>query len=107
MEQLAPLLPYVAILVIIWLLFLRPAQRRNRELRSMQQSLTVGDQILLTSGIFGIVDDLADDVVHLRVADDVVIKVARGAVGGVVDPERLHESQPDTEPEQPAGPEEN
>ena len=65
MKELVSLLPYVAILAIMWLLFLRPAQRRNRELRAMQRSLSVGEEILLTSGIFGTVAALEIGRAHV------------------------------------------
>lgn len=106
-KELVSLLPYVAILAIFWLLLIRPQQRRNRELRTMQQSLSVGDEILLTSGVFAVVREIADDHVRVEIADDVVIKVARGAVGAIVRPDSPHDTQPDTAPDSPVGPEEN
>ena len=99
MSQLEPLLPLVALLAVFWFLLIRPQQRRNRELRSMQQSLKVGDEVMLTSGVFCVVEDIEDDHVRVEIAPDVTIKVARGAIGGVVS------ALP--EPEAPAGSEEN
>ena len=49
----------------------------------MQSSLSVGDEVVLTSGVFGVISGLEDDHVLLQVADGVVIKVARGAIGSV------------------------
>lgn len=107
MKELVSLLPYVAILAIFWLLLIRPQQRRNRELRAMQQSLSVGDEILLTSGVFAVVREIADDHVRVEIADGVLIKVARGAVGAIVQPDHAHDPQSDASPAPPAGSEEN
>ena len=50
----------------------------------MQSTLEVGDEVVLTSGIFGTVRVLDEDVAQVEVADGVTMKVARGAVGQVV-----------------------
>jgi preprotein translocase subunit YajC len=78
------LLPLVGIALLFWLFIIRPASRRQRELGRMQSSLSVGDEILLTSGVYGTVRLLEDDHVLLEVAPGVTIKVARGAVGTIV-----------------------
>ncbi len=50
----------------------------------MQSTLEVGDEVLLTSGVFGTVRDLDEDVAQVEIAAGVTVKVARGAVGQVV-----------------------
>lgn len=86
MEGLVSLLPLVGIALLFWLLIIRPAQRRQKELGRMQSSLDVGDEVMLTSGVFGTVRSLADDHVMVDVASGVTLKVARGAIGSVVPP---------------------
>lgn len=86
MEGLVSLLPLVGIALLFWLLIIRPAQRRQRELGRMQSSLDVGDEVMLTSGVFGTVRLIADDHLMVEVADGVTIKVARAAIGSVVPP---------------------
>ncbi len=103
------LLPLVGIALLFWLFIIRPTSRRQRELRGMQDSLSVQDEVVLTSGVYGTVTDLADDHLLLRIADGVEIKVARGAIGSVVKP--VDEPDPELatndEPGTVAGPEEN
>jgi preprotein translocase subunit YajC len=77
-------LTLVGFALILWLLLIRPQARRQRELRHMQSTLEVGDEVLLTSGVFATVRDLEEDVAHVEIADGVTIKVARGAVGQLV-----------------------
>ena len=57
MSQLAQLLPLVGIALIFWLLIIRPAQRRQKALSRMQSSLSVGDEVMLTSGIYAVLRD--------------------------------------------------
>ena len=80
-EELASLLPFVGIALLFWLLMIRPAQRRQREVRQMQSSLEVGDEVMLTSGIYGVLRSFADDRVTVEVAPGVIVDVARGAIG--------------------------
>ncbi|MCW2775756.1 MAG: protein translocase subunit yajC [Nocardioides sp.] len=77
------LLPLVGIALLFWLFIIRPASRRQKELGRMQSSLSVGDEIVLTSGVFGTVGRIEDDHVLVEVAPGVRIKVARGAVGSI------------------------
>ena len=86
MSNLVPFLPLVGIALLFWLLFVRPAQRRQREMGSMQRGLAVGDEVMLTSGIFGTVTALHDDSFSIDVADGVTLRVVRAAVGNVVTP---------------------
>jgi preprotein translocase subunit YajC len=50
----------------------------------MQGALELGDEVMLTSGIFGTLASLDGDNVHVLVADGVTIKVARAAIANVV-----------------------
>ena len=102
------LLPLVGIALLFWLFIIRPQSRRQKELASMQSSLTVGDEVVLTSGVYGVVEGLDDDHVLLRIAEGVTVKVARGAVGTVANPVERPEGPIDEDPSgSAAGPEEN
>lgn len=92
MNELAGLWPFVAVLVIFWLLIIRPAQRQRKQTAALQANLAVGDRVMLTSGIFATVVELLDDRVRVSVSDGVVIDVVRGAVGAVESPQPPAES---------------
>ncbi len=86
MKGLASLLPLLAILAVFWLLLIRPAQRRNRELARLQNSLQPGDQVMLSSGFFGTLRSVEADRARVELAAGVVVEVARAAVARVVEP---------------------
>ena len=90
-------LPLIGIALLFWLFIIRPQSRRQKELRSMQSSLDVGDEIMLTSGVFGTAQQVEDDFVLVEIAEGVTIKVARGAVGSIVSkvnqPDELEQDQ--------------
>ncbi len=87
MPELVSLLPIVGIAFLFWFLIIRPASKRQKELSRMQGALEIGDDVMLSSGIFGTLAGLDGDNVRVLVADGVTIKVARGAVANVVPPE--------------------
>ena len=105
MSELASLLPLLAIAVLFWALMIRPAQRRQRELRQMQSSLEVGDEVMLSSGMYGVLRSLEDERISVEIAPGVVVEVVRGAVGSKVAPaaESLpdDEGEPETFPDHP------
>lgn len=69
-----------------WFLLMRPAQRRQREAAQMRAGLQPGQEVITTSGMFGTVRAVDGDVVHLEVADGLVLRFVSGAVGTVVPP---------------------
>jgi preprotein translocase subunit YajC len=96
-QNFLPVLTLVGFALLLWLLLVRPQARRQRELVHMQSTLEVGDEVILTSGVYATIRGLDEDVAQVEIADGVTIKVARGAVGRVVWPEEV--PTPDDEPE--------
>lgn len=96
------LLPLVGIALLFWLFIIRPATRRQKELGRMQGSLSVGDEVVLTSGVYGTVTAVEDDHLLIRIAEGVDIKVARGAVGNVVPLDEQPEAPAEDTTEDPA-----
>ena len=86
MDNLLPVLPFVGIALLFWLLFLRPAQRRQQAMRRMQGGLAVGEEVMLTSGIIGVLRSLDDETVQLEVSEGVTVRVVRAAVAKVTAP---------------------
>jgi preprotein translocase subunit YajC len=82
------LLPQVFLILsfvaIFYFLLLRPQQKRQKQVQEMLKGIKTGDRVLTTGGIFGSVLGLKDDVVVLKIAEDVKIEVAKSAVTAVV-----------------------
>lgn len=74
----------VVIFGIFYFLMIRPQQKKQKELKAMLDNLAYGDMVMTTGGIHGKVTGLADAVVTLEIADKVRIKVARSAIGAVL-----------------------
>lgn len=76
-------LPLLLLVVIFWLLIVRPARARQRAFLQTQSELSAGDKVMLASGIFGEIVTIADDTVQLRIAPETVIEVKRQAIASV------------------------
>ena len=74
----------VIIFVIFYFLLIRPQQKKQKEVQEMLNNLAYGDTVMTTGGIHGKVTGLADAVVTLEIADKVRIKVARSAIGAIL-----------------------
>lgn len=87
MEELAALLPFIGIALLFWLFIIRPQSRRQKAVATMQSALEPGAEVMLSSGLYGRLEQVVDDHVMLRVADGVTLKFAKGAVANVVEPD--------------------
>jgi preprotein translocase subunit YajC len=68
------------ILILMYLVLLRPQQQRLRNQRQLVASLDVGDEIVTAGGIIGRIVALTDERASVEVADGVVIDFLRVAV---------------------------
>jgi preprotein translocase subunit YajC len=75
-------LPFAMILAIFYFLILMPMKRRQKKVQEFQQALKVGDKVVLTSGIHGVITRMSDNVIQLQIADRVRIDASRAAIGG-------------------------
>ena len=67
------------VLLILFMVFSQ--RRRQREVQTLQAGLAVGDEVCTTSGLFGTVRSIDGSVISLQVADGVVLRFDRRAIG--------------------------
>ncbi len=67
------------IFAIIYFIMIRPQQKKQQEIRRMQEALKPGDQVVV-SGILGEVLRIKDDIVTLKVDENMRIRVQRSFV---------------------------
>jgi preprotein translocase subunit YajC len=74
------LLVIVAAMLVFWAVVMRPARNQQKRVAQLQDSLEVGQEVVLSSGIFGTVRALTEARVELEVAPGTVLTVARQVV---------------------------
>ncbi|WP_342598485.1 preprotein translocase subunit YajC [Psychrobacillus sp. FSL H8-0483] len=84
MDTLVGLLPIIAMFAVMWFFIIRPAQKRQKNTASMQNSLKRGDQIITVGGLHGKIDAVDDQTIFITVADGTRLQFERVAVGRVV-----------------------
>ena len=77
-------LPIVAIGLIFYFLVIAPANKQRKKTAEMLSSLKKGDRVVTTGGIYGTIQGVEAEVVYLKIAENVKVKVARSAISGVV-----------------------
>lgn len=63
METYYMLFVWVVIITVFYFLMIRPQRKKEKEHEAMVSAVAVGDSILTTSGFYGVVIDMTDDVV--------------------------------------------
>ena len=63
---LSSLLPFVIALALLYLILLRPQQKREKEAQAMRENVRVGDEVCTAGGLVGIVIRVTDDTVVLE-----------------------------------------
>ncbi|MDT8438223.1 MAG: preprotein translocase subunit YajC [Wenzhouxiangellaceae bacterium] len=81
---LASLLPLVFIVVIFWLLIIRPQMKRNKQHRELVAGLTVGDEVVSAGGLLAKVTAVGDNFIEVQLADGVIVRMQKSSVAQVV-----------------------
>jgi preprotein translocase subunit YajC len=74
------LLPFVAVLFIMYLLFIRPEQRRQKEHQQLLDQVKRNDQVVLSCGMHGRVVGMAEKTVTIEIAPKVQATFDRTAI---------------------------
>jgi preprotein translocase subunit YajC len=78
------LLPFVFIFVVMYYVMLRPQMRRQKEQARLVSALKTGDRVITSSGIHGLISNVKDTTVIVKVADNVKLEMDKTAVTNVV-----------------------
>ncbi|MDW7740417.1 MAG: preprotein translocase subunit YajC [Bacillota bacterium] len=86
-ESLGPFVPLILLFVIFYFLLIRPQQKQQKKRQEMLKSLKKGDRVVTIGGVHGVIKEIDDTVMSLRVADNLNLKFARAAVDRVLEEE--------------------
>ena len=91
--------PLLLLVLLVGMFALQQRARNRMAMRTqqLQDSLTVGTEVMTTSGLYGTIAALDEQTVDLEVAPDVVVRWARAAIAEVKGTEPTAEP-PATEP---------
>ncbi|MDK9707125.1 MAG: preprotein translocase subunit YajC [Desulforhopalus sp.] len=82
MAGLAQFLPLILIFVVFYFLLIRPQQKQAKQHQAFLNDLKKGSKVYTKGGLHGVITGIADNVVSLEIAKDVIVKVSRDGIGG-------------------------
>lgn len=90
---------YIAILFgIMYVMVIRPQRRKEKDRQDLISKVKTDDRVLFSGGIIGIVTNVKDKTLVIKIADKTKIEVLRGAVSQV-----LGSGELPSEADQPSG----
>ncbi len=83
-NPLASFVPIILIFIIMYFLLFRPQMKKQKEQAAMASSIKTGDRIVTASGIHGMISNVKDRTVIVKIADNVKIEMEKSAITNVV-----------------------
>ena len=77
------MMPLVFIFVIFYFLLIRPQQKKAKEHSKLVSSLKTGDEVVTNAGIHGVISNVKEKTVIIKIADNVKVEFDRAAVAAV------------------------
>jgi len=77
--------PLIGMLVIFYFLLIRPQQKRQKETKAMLESIGKGDRVVTASGLYGTVVGIHENMVVVRIAENVKVEMLKSAITGLVE----------------------
>ena len=74
------LFPFIILFVVFYFLLIRPQSKRAKEHKAMVNAVAKGDEVVTQGGLFGKVTAVGEEYLQVQLADNVEVKVQRGAI---------------------------
>jgi preprotein translocase subunit YajC len=68
----------------LYFVLIRPQKKRQLASQRMLNELHVGDEVVTAGGIYGEIVGLGEEDVHVRIAPELDVRVARRAIASVI-----------------------
>ena len=70
---------------LFYFMLIRPQKRREKERQALLAAVKTGDRVLFGGGFLGVVANVKDKTLIVKIADGVKVEIVRGAVSQVLD----------------------
>jgi preprotein translocase subunit YajC len=81
--------PFIFIFIIMYFVMIRPQKKRQEQQQKLIASIKTGDRVVTSAGIHGLISNVKDTTVIVKVADNVKIEMEKSAVTTVLKPEAV------------------
>lgn len=80
----AAFVPFIFIFVIMYFVLLRPQMKRQKDQQRLVSALKTGDRVVTNAGIHGLISNVKETTVIVKVADNVKIEMEKSAIATVL-----------------------
>ena len=77
-------IPLIFIFIIMYFVMIRPQKKRQEQQQKLIAALKTGDRVVTNAGIHGLISNVKENTVLLKVADNVKIELDKAAVTTVL-----------------------
>src|SRR3954463_12127267 len=76
--------PLIFIFIIMYFVMIRPQKKRQEQQQKMITTLKTGDRVVTNAGIHGLISNVKETTVLVKVADNVKIEMDKSAITNVL-----------------------
>jgi preprotein translocase subunit YajC len=76
--------PFIFIFIIMYFVMFRPQKKRQEQQQRLISSIKTGDRVVTNAGIHGLIANVKETTVIVKVADNVKIEMEKSAISNVV-----------------------
>ena len=70
----------ILLFVVMWAFMIRPQRKQQKELEQFRSGLKRGDKVVTAGGIYGVVDEIKERSVLIKVDGDVKLRVDKNSI---------------------------
>ena len=79
-------LPIIGMVLIFWLLIIRPQMQKQKQHQAKIAAVKKGDQVVTAGGLLGKVTKVDDNYAEIEIAQGVRVKAVKSTIGDIVPP---------------------
>ena len=76
--------PLIFIFIIMYFVMIRPQKKRQEQQQKLIGNLKTGDRVVTNAGIHGLISNVKETTVFVKVADNVKIEIDKSAITNVL-----------------------
>lgn len=75
-----PMFMFVIIIILFWVMLIRPQRKAQKEQQARIAALQRGDQVVTNAGLHGFIEKVNERTVSLKIAEGVIVEMEKSAI---------------------------
>ncbi|GHV74290.1 preprotein translocase subunit YajC [Spirochaetia bacterium] len=84
-SMISTFIPFILIIGIFYFLIIRPQNKKQKETQKMLSAVKKGDKVVTIGGVHGVIQNVKETSVVIKVDENTKIEFSRSAIASVVD----------------------